>query len=1086
MNRRIRPSRLAPSVLALVAAAAVAPSVARSPDPLLVERLGRERGFPSETVTALLRDRAGFLWVGSREGLAVWDGYEVRVFEHAVSDPTSLSDDAIRTIHEDRAGRLWVGTDAGGLQLLDRATWRFETFRHDPEDQHSLGHDAVNAIVDGENGAVWVATQNGVDRLDVETRTFEHFGVGDDAATALPNPWVYGLHRDRAGRIWAATVGGGAARLDPATRRITRVPFCPDSGATDRSSLTFSFAEDPHGEIWVGAEDGVFRYDEGSACLERAPIPEIRPGPDTAIVTSIAFDHGGRLWATTWNEGLVGYDPTSGVSRSYRHDPERENGLATDRLSCAIVDSANDVWIGTWGRGIHRFGADTGLFSRIVSQGNDGGGLPQNEIVSVLEDRRARLWVGTWGEGLCWRSGEGKAFSKVAVSSENPGELDTPLSLTEGPDGGMWVGSMAGLYRIGEAGDVERAYRHDPARPGGIARGYVNALAFDGQGRLWVGTGGGGLQRLGPDAGTFVSYRNDPHDPSSLSDDYVTVLRARDDGTIWVGTRAGGLNLFDPSTGLFVRFVPDPNDPRSLGHHTVTSILEDRRGRTWVGTAGGGVARLERGSAGEWRVTRVTIADGLVSSSVVSIQQDDDGSLWIGTRRGLSRYQPETGRFHNYGPGDGLPSLEFRPNASAASRTRLYFGTLGGVVGIARGSEFELPAPTPTLITGIRSLAGPWPVSVPTWETQEIEAAYGTMLSVEFGVLDLRPPHRFAYRLEGEGDGWIDLGGRREITFAGLRPGDYELSVRGLNARGVWSESASPLQMRIVPPFWMTWWFRALLALSVVTLGWTWIHVRFAALERRNRQLEALHRDREAALAQVRESEQALHGAYGRLRSLTRRLEDAKEEERRRIARELHDEMGQALSAVKINLKALGRLSEDTTTSERIGDALSLVDGIIGHVRTLSLDLRPPLLDELGLVVALRGYAEGQSVRAGVDISVEANAEAGDIPAEIAIAAFRIVQESVHNVLRHAPDAHSVTVSVRRDPQRLSVTVRDDGRGFDLAAALERAATGGHLGLLGMRERVEALGGSFEIETEPGRGTAVHAGIPLDDGEVTP
>jgi signal transduction histidine kinase len=481
----------------------------------------------------------------------------------------------------------------------------------------------------------------------------------------------------------------------------------------------------------------------------------------------------------------------------------------------------------------------------------------------------------------------------------------------------------------------------------------------------------------------------------------------------------------------------------------------------------------------------VGVADGLVNASVVSIEVDDDGSLWIGTRRGLSRYQPQSGRFHNYGPGDGLPSLEFRPNASESSETHLHFGTLGGVLSVRRGSRFDVPPATPTLITAIRTPDGPWPTSSSPWETREITLPYGTMLSFEFDVIDLRPPHRFAYRFEGEGDGWNNLESRREITFAGLRPGNYALSVRGLNARGVWSESDFPLIVRILPPIWMTWWFRLAVALVIIGVGWTWIHLRVSALARRNRELETLHRERELALERARESQSRLHEAYERLRGLTRRLEQAKEEERSRIARELHDEMGQALSAVKINLKVLGRLSEEDGVTERVGDALALVDGIIGHVRTLSLDLRPPLLDELGLVAALRGYAEAQSMRSGVTIDVETNAETTDVPADLAITAFRVVQESVHNILRHAPSARSVTVSVRRDPGRLTVTVRDDGPGFDVPAAFERAATGRHLGLLGMRERVESIGGSLEIESLAGEGTTVHAAIPINADGAT-
>jgi two-component system sensor histidine kinase UhpB len=157
----------------------------------------------------------------------------------------------------------------------------------------------------------------------------------------------------------------------------------------------------------------------------------------------------------------------------------------------------------------------------------------------------------------------------------------------------------------------------------------------------------------------------------------------------------------------------------------------------------------------------------------------------------------------------------------------------------------------------------------------------------------------------------------------------------------------------------------------------------------------------------------------------------------------------------------------------------ALVDEMIGHVRAMALDLRPPLLDELGLVAALRGYAEGQSVRTGVSIGVEANAGAEALRPDTSIAAFRIVQEAVNNTLRHGK-ASGITVSVRADANRLLLSVRDDGRGFDVPEALQRAATGKHLGLLGMRERVEALGGRLEIDSAPGQGTEIRASVPLE------
>jgi ligand-binding sensor domain-containing protein/signal transduction histidine kinase len=1053
-------SRIVPIVLLL----AIRAAPAAPPDQLVFERLGRERGFPSETITAIVRDRAGFLWAGTREGLAVYDGYDVRVFQHSVSDPASLSDDTVRRIYEDRSGRLWVGTDGGGLQRLDRASGRFQSY--------SLSHpQAVYAMVEGNDGALWVGTRKGLDRMDPKSGSFERVG-GE-----LSDVWVYDLRCDRDGRIWVATVDRGVVWLDPMSRVVTPVPFARGA-ASERSTSVFSIVENRKGELWFGAEDGIFHYDAGSQSLLRAHVPGIEPETKPAIATSMAFDRSDTLWITTWNKGLVGYDPVSETSRSYRHEASREDSLATDRLTSVIVDASGDVWIGSWGQGLYRFNAEAGVFSRILERRGDPEGLPYHEVTSILEDRSGRLWVGTWGEGLCWRAAKGGPFRRIAspVTFE---EMSTPLSLAEAPDGAVWAGTMGGLFEVARDGKVRPVLRGKDAS----LLEYVNALVFDAANRLWIGTGGGGLLRLEPDRETFVRFRNEPRNPASLSDDVVTSLLLDRRGRLWVGTRAGGVSILDTESNTFTRLSPDPEDARSLPHHAITAIHQDRKERIWVGTGGGGFARIDVAGSGGFSVRRVGVSDGLVNGSVVSIEEDSDGSLWIGTRRGLSRYEPDTGRFRNYGPGDGLPSLEFRPNAAAEGTTALHFGTLGGVLSIARGSRFTPPAPTPTVITAIRTQQGPWTGGEPPWAAREIDLPYGAMLSLEFNVLDLSPPHRFMYKLEGESDAWIDLGARREITFAQLRPGSYGLSVRGLSARGVWSTTSAPLRLKVLPPFWMTWWFRGVGAVFVVAVVWTWVYVRLARLERRNRELERLHGDREAALAQARSSQQALHAAYERLRDLTRRLEDAKEEERRRIARELHDEMGQALSAVKLNLKVLGRLSEGESAIERVGDALSLVDGIIEHVRALSLDLRPQLLDELGLVVALRGYAEGQSVRSEIPIAVEANAGAGDIPADIAIAAFRIAQESIHNVLRHA-QARSITVSVRRDPKRLSLTVRDDGLGFDLADALHRAATGRHLGLLGMRERVEALAGTFNIETEPGRGTSVHADIPLKEDSV--
>jgi ligand-binding sensor domain-containing protein/signal transduction histidine kinase len=1075
--------RLAVLVAAIMlAASAGVRAEATLPDNLIVERLGEERGFPSGTITALYRDRAGFLWVGSREGLAFWDGYSVRSFEHEVGNAASLPDNSIRVLYEDLAGRLWVGTNTGGLARLDSATGRFEVMRHDPADPTSLSHDSVYAIAECPDGSLWVGTQEGLNRLDPKTRKIERFSRDVANQATIPNDYVYALKLDQRGRLWIATVGGGVAWIDPATRRITRIPFEREPGLPEPDGVMFAIAEDPAGTLWFGSQTDLYRVDPAGGALHHVTLPELAPGKDTPIITSIAVDARGVLWISTWNRGLVVYDPASGESRGYRHDPARSDSLAADRLSCVMIDTAGDLWAGTWGSGINRFNTGGGLFRTILERGpGSPGGLAYREVTSVLEDRRGSLWVGTWGKGLSRRDAHGAEFAGIAAPPDPPFALNTVLALAEQPDGTVWAGSMTGLFRIDPKSGTVSASARTPKDPRGVGPGYVDAVLVDRKGALWVGTGGGGLHRLEADGRSFARFVTDAADPTSLSDDFVTTMLDGTDGTLWVGTRSGGLNAFDPQTGRSVRFLPSPSDAATIGHHHVTAILESKSGTIWVGTDGGGLARIDTDGAGGRSVRRVTTDDGLVNQNVASMLEDDDGSLWIGTRHGLSRYEPASGRFHNYGLGDGLPSNEFNPGAAWRGKDGLQFGTLGGLLVVRPGSAFVEPAVVATQITDIRTLAGPLHLSATPWQTEALDVPYGTPLLFAFSVLDFRSPHRFAYRLSGKSESWTELGPSREIAFTDLSPGSYTMSVRGRSAVGAWSETRVPLRIRITPPFWMTWWFRILGAIGVLGFVSTVFRARMLSLERRNRALETLQAAREHALLEARASQEALHGAYGRLRALTRQLEDAKEEEKRHIARELHDELGQLLSAIKINLKALGRLPERSEErSGRIVDAIALVDDMIGHVRAMALDLRPPLLDELGLVAAIRGYAEGQSVRTGVAIGVEANAGAETLRPETAIAAFRIVQQAVHNTLQHAA-ARRITVSVRADSNRLQLSVRDDGRGFDVAEALQRAASGRHLGLLGMRERVEALGGHLEIESSPGQGTEIRASVPLGE-----
>jgi len=228
-------------------------------------------------------------------------------------------------------------------------------------------------------------------------------------------------------------------------------------------------------------------------------------------------------------------------------------------------------------------------------------------------------------------------------------------------------------------------------------------------------------------------------------------------------------------------------------------------------------------------------------------------------------------------------------------------------------------------------------------------------------------------------------------------------------------------------------------------------------LERLNRELEVSHE---------------------RLRALSRRLFEVQEEERKRLARDLHDDVGQALTALKIQVESIARPGNELTARSRIDEIVDTVQHTLERVRQISLSLRPPQLDDLGLAAALRSHLDRQARVAGL----HAHFEAEDAPQELApdaeTACFRVAQEAINNVLRHAR-ARNLWVRLFTAGGRLAISVRDDGRGFDLDAVRARAANGASLGLVGMEERMALAGGSFELRSAPGQGTVLLATFPV-------
>ena len=1024
-------------------------------------RVGSEYGPPPGVITALYQDRDGFIWIGSRDGLYLYDGHAFTPFQHDAADPTSLADDAIRVIYEDRDDRILVGTNTGGLEILDRATWTFRHHRHDSKDPSSLSHDSVYDIVQDRDGVLWIGTQHGLNRLAPGGDRFTHVPDGPGALDGISHPYITALHIDGKDRLWVATLGGGVDCKEPGADGFKVFRSREGDPGSLSNDNVFGMLENPPGRIWLATAAGVDVLDSAAGSVRRVWQSEGRE--PTALAAA-----GDRVWVGTFGDGLHLFGEAPGASRVWRRDPGRRDSLADDRISTLLLDRVGGLWIGTWGGGLQRVSASAMTLADRVIAPLLPDEFEDRAVTALYADHAGGLWVGTRGGHLLRRApGDGAPRVYLKPSAAGTRIVDR---IAEDAAGRIWVAGSDGLHRIDPDSGEERRFQHDPGDAGGLGPGYVTALLPDRSGRLWVGTGEGGLQLVDAEGRVVSRLTHDPSNPASLTDSYVTAILEDRRGTLWIGTRSGGLNAVDPATLVAIRYPADPLSSRSPSHDCITSLLEDHLGRLWIGTAGGGLNRLEREADGSPRFVRVTEREGLIDNDVMGLVEDDDGSLWISTRHGLSRYDPGREAFAGMSVPDGLPAGEFEPGAATRTADLLVFGSVNGPAIRPAGTLFPAPAPSPLVVTSLSTRSGPYHGARPPWELDVMSIPYGEWVSIELALLEFGADarHRYEYRLGGE---WIDLGSRRAITITDLSPGDHSFAARARNSQGVWSAVRAPLRIAVRPPYWMTGWFRAgsaALLLGAVVVAH---RLRLRTVTRRHAEREVLHAQREDARL-------ALARAYERLRMLTRRLEAAKEDERKSIARELHDEVGPSLTAVIINLHLLGRELDASTREKKIADAIDIVDGLVRRVQDLSLDLRPPLLDELGLVPALTGYLEAQAERTGLNIEVDAGPGLDMVPVEVAITAFRVAQEAVTNAIRHA-EARTITVFLARQDGRLVVEVSDDGHGFDVRAIMEGSSAKA-IGLLGMQERVGGLGGEMTIESMPEEGVTVRASLPFE------
>jgi signal transduction histidine kinase/ligand-binding sensor domain-containing protein len=970
-----------------------------------------------------------------------------------------LPQNSIRVILQTPDGYLWLAT-ADGLVRFDGV--RFTTFNR--ENSPGMTGNRITAIHQDRSGDLWMGSDSSAMRL--------HHGVftGYASESGVPNGVVCGIVSDPSGDpliLFSQCVmrwyKGRLERLNtgpfpnsPLGFAVTHYPepagFWSQnaegleaylggrliSWQTRQGNPRFpirAVAEDEHGTIWAAGTGKLFRDQNGR--LAPVPIPSrCSPSEDIGFIPAPKLN----VVCYGRNLPLVRSAPDGSEQKILANSPAAS--LETTETTSPTVfyqDREGILWIGTDGQGLRR------VRRQVVVTLSEGQGLRNHNLYPIYQDHSGAIWIGAWPNTL-----NRYDHGKFHYFTERDGLAPYISALYEDRAGELWVGAYGGDQHDPRKGDGLRVFKDGRfVPPAGLRNlGTVRTILQDQQGALWFGC-----------EDKLVRYQNGAvrsfTTRDGLATNYTIVLVEDHHGNLWIGGQ-GGLTRLSGN-----RFTPYTVHD-GLPSPTVRALYVDPENVLWIGTYDGGLGRFDKG-----KFTRYTTRDGLFSDGVFQILEDSQGYLWMSSNQGIYRVQKQelndfaSGKINAitsipYGKSDGMLSVECNgghwPAGIRARDGTLWFPTQNGVAVIDPAQVPVNRNPPPVIIESCLVERRPVPFDRPV-RLSPIQTSF----EIQYTAFSFANPERirFKYKLEGLDREWTDAGSRRTAYYSHLPPGNYNFKVIAANSDGVWNTEGKQLQISVLPPFYRTWWFLSIIFLTVAgALVFAW--------QRRVLQFKRA---------------QAVQHAF------TRQLITSQESERKRIAAELHDSLGQRLVVIKnlalISLNGGSLISgmPDGAASSRIEEISAEASHALAEVREISYNLRPYQLDRIGLTKAIEALVKKVSRASTIAFTAEIDDIDDVFPKDSEIDFYRVVQECMNNVLKHSK-ATEAGVAVRRGAAELVLVVRDNGKGFTPGAAGGNPGSGG-FGLIGIFERAQLLGGKPVVQSAPGQGTMISIEIPV-------
>ena len=756
------------------------------------KNLSIRNGLSQNTVNAILQDRKGFMWLGTKDGLNRYDGLSFRKFKHDAANPRSIGNSFITSLYEDFNGNIWVGTDAG-------------VYIYYPEKE-----------------------------------AFEEFDCQSLEKTRIERS-VSMIAGDKQGRVWIAVEAQGMFCYDARQKLLRNYPL------SEISSNIKCFTFDSGGTLWLGFYgDGLYYSKDNLATVHPYGSPEDGKREfEGGVITKIVQGNYNCLYIGSVKEGVSELNLTSGQVRNLLAiDESGESIFCRDLLPY----SDNELWIGTES-GIYIYNLRTAQFIHLRASLYDSYSLSDNAIYALYKDREEGLWIGSYFGGVDYYPRQYTYFAKYYPKNiANSLHGKRVREFCRADDGTLWIGTEdGGLNHFNPK--TKEFHFFEPSA------GFTNihGLCMDGS-HLWVGTFSKGLRVIDTRTGVVLRTYTEGHTPHSLNDNsifsicrtsageiYLGTLfgllrynRTQDNfdripelngkfvydikedsyGNLWLATYANGAYCYDVSVRRWKNYVFDAEDEKSLPYDKVLSVFEDSYRQIWLTTQGGGFCLFHPDTE---TFTRYGLKDGLPNDVVYQIVEDDDRFLWLTTNNGLVRFDPKTMEMKVFSTANGLPTNQFNYRSGFKDEAgNIYLGSINGFVAFdprtfAENRQVPAVAITDFLLfnkeVSVGETDSPLKSSI-TFSDKVVLTADQNSFSFRIAALSYQAPrmNKLMYKLEGFDEGWLTIGESPLVTYSNLGYGDYVFKVKASNSDGVWNEQETSLHLSILPPFYLSGW----------------------------------------------------------------------------------------------------------------------------------------------------------------------------------------------------------------------------------------------------------------------------------------